>query len=367
MKVIPFNEKHYQKLLREKEDLTARINEILEIARANQEIQNHFDVLEQRILRSRSIQEMARVIVKEIRQRFAVDYVTLCVALDPEDALFKAQDGSKGEELLPYLRIVDPGVLRRALPKIPTGPLLKGKATKGSSPFFSREELTEIRSKAVVPLFISKELIGTLNLGSRDPHRYTSDKGTDFLRGLGSKISLAMDNILAHQRLMVLSITDSLTGLSNRRHFDAALMREFERAQRYGIALACMVLDLDGFKALNDRLGHQTGDKALRYVASVLRGNSRGYDVVARYGGDEFAVLLPQTALAAAVRVAEKYARQFEENPFVAEGEPIRLRLSFGVAAISEIPAGKPEELIKEADRRLYLAKSQLRAPSHSP
>jgi diguanylate cyclase (GGDEF)-like protein len=301
--------------------------------------------------------------VKEIHQRFAVDHVTLCVALDPEDVLFKAQDGPKGEEPLPFLRIVDPGVLKRALPRILTGPILKGRGSKGFSPFFSKEELAEIRSKAVIPLFISRELIGTLNLGSRDPHRYTSDKGTDFLKGLGSKISLAMDNILARQRLLVLSITDSLTGLSNRRYFDAVLEREFERAQRYGTALACMVLDLDGFKALNDRFGHQTGDKALRYVASVLRGNSRGYDVVARYGGDEFAVLLPQTSLEAAARVAEKYVRELHEHPFVAGESPIVLRLSFGVAAISELPLGKPADLVKEADRRLYLAKGQLRAP----
>lgn len=356
-KVIPFDEKLHQKVLSENKALRDRLSEILEIASENQQIQDHFEALEGKILKSRSVREMARIIVKEIKNRFEVDYVTVCLALDPKDVLYKAQKDSSNSKGPNYLRIVEPEVLRHALPKRIRGPLLKEEVTQGESPFFSEKEIEGIRSKAVIPLFISRELIGTLNLGSQDSDRYTKDKGTDFLRRLGCKISLAMDNILAHQRLLQLSVTDQLTGIANRRHFDESLKREVGRCQRYGGSLSCMVVDLDGFKDINDRYGHQVGDKCLQHMAGIVRENSRRHDVVARYGGDEFSVLLPYTSLEAAVKAAEKYIMRLKENPFICEGKRLPLRLSIGVAAIPETHVDHPEDLVKEADRRLFLAK----------
>jgi two-component system cell cycle response regulator len=358
-KVILFDEKLHQKVLRENKELKRQLREILDIACENQQIQDHFEALEQKILRSRSITDMARAIAKEIKQRFEVDYVTICLALEAEDVLCQTQGDLKGTRGLSNLRIVEPKVLRDAIPKRIRGPILQGGAVEGKSPFFSKRELASIKSNAVVPLFLSNKLIGTLNLGSQDADRYSRDKSTDFLRKLGCKISLAMDNIIAHQRLLELSVTDQLTGISNRRHFDEALKQEVERSQRYNASLACMVVDLDGFKAINDQHGHQIGDQALKHVARILRDNSRRQDVVARYGGDEFAIILPHTALMAAVRTAEKYAVQLQENPFQSQGEALPLKLSIGVAAIPETQVDPPEDLVKEADRRLFHAKEQ--------
>lgn len=356
-KVILFDEKLHQKLQRENQALKEQLEEIFGIAKENQQIQDHFEALERKILKSRSVEEMAHVIVKEIKKRFQVDHVTVCLAMDSKDVLRKTQGDSKASK--GSLHIVEPEVLKRALPKRIRGPMLKGRVAKGPNPFFSEKEMLAIRSKAIVPLFLSKELIGTLNLGSRDAGRYAKDKGTDFLRRLGCKMSLAMDSILSHQRLLELSVTDQLTGISNRRHFDESLSREVERSQRYGACLACMVTDLDGFKDINDRYGHQTGDEALRHVARILRENSRRQDVVARYGGDEFAVLLPHTSLNAAVQTAEKYTVQLEQNPFNHQGEMLPLRLSIGIAAIPETKVELPEDLVKEADRRLFVSKGK--------
>ncbi len=355
--VIQFNEKLFQKTVRENKELKARIEAILEVARTNQRTQDHFEALERKILRSRSLPQMARIIAAEIKKRFNVEFVTLCLALDREDILCRAGKGVKGRPSASCLRVIEPEELKRALPKKVRDPILRGRVTRRSSPFFSDEELAEIRSKAVVPIFLFNELIGTLNIGSRDPHRYTSDQGTEFLRRLGSKISLVIDNILAHQRLLELSITDPLTGIANRRQFDTALLKEVARSQRHGTPLACMAIDLDGFKDINDRFGHEAGDMALKQVASGLAHNSRRYDVVARYGGDEFAVLLPHTPLKGAVRVAEKYSRQAMESPLVYQGREIPLRLSVGVAALPEVEARHPHDLMKEADRCLYKAK----------
>jgi two-component system cell cycle response regulator len=359
-KIISFNEKHYAWLIQENQTLKDQLRGLIDVAHTNQKIQEHFDALERKVLKSRSMEEMARIIAKEIQKRFKVDYVTVCLALDQKDILRKAHAGTrKNRPTPPYLRITEPHVLRDGLPKRVRGPVLQGKITHPSSPFFPGEALARIRSRAVVPLFLSNELIGTLNIGSRDPERYSSDKGTDFLRSLGSKISLAMSNILAHQRLVELSVTDQLTGIWNRRYFDEVLAREVPRAQRYEIPLACMIMDLDGFKAINDRFGHEVGDGALKHVAGLLQGHSRGNDVVARYGGDEFASLLPHTHLEAAQRVAEKFRGKLVEYPFVPEGEPLPLGLSIGVASFPETSIVDPEDLVKEADRRLLMAKSQ--------
>ncbi len=357
--VIPFNEKLFQKTLRQNEQLTARLHALIEIARVNQQLQQQFDALEQRILRSRSLRDMARVIVREIKKRFEVDHVTLCMALDPNDVLSKGQESRPSGQSPSYLRIVDPATLRGALPRAVRAPLLDGEPRGDAAPFFNEEEMSEIRSRAVIPLFLAGSLIGTLNLGSRDADRYRSDQGTDFLRQLGCKISLVIDNILAHQRLLALTVTDQLTGLANRRQFDSALLREMDRTRRHGTPLACIAADLDGFKGINDRLGHQTGDKALQHVAALLRENSRRSDLVARYGGDEFAVILPHTTLDGAVRVAQKYLQKLQDSPFVHDGEALCLGLSMGVAAAPEIPLQEPEDLVREADRCMYAAKER--------
>ncbi len=354
--VISFNERLFQKVLKENELLLARINDIFNVARANQSIQDNFDALEERILRSRSVREMARVLVQEIRKRFGVEWVSLCVALEPSDVL--SHQGSRGIKGLPsFIRIVKPGELEGALAGLEKGEVILGPPGDNVGLFFGREMIPDMRSHAIVPLYFSGRLMGSLNLGSRDAQRYSPDQGTDFLRRLGCRISLAMNNILAHQRLVLMSVTDPVSGIPNRRAFEGALRRELERSRRLKSPLACMMADLDGFKAINDRFGHLAGDEALRHVASILRDHTRGYDMVARYGGDEFAALFPHTSLESAVKVAEKLQSALDNGPLELGGAKVPLRLSIGVAAVVGLEESGVEELICVADRRLYLAK----------
>jgi diguanylate cyclase (GGDEF)-like protein len=359
-KVIPFSEKHYAKVIQENIALKARLRDLLTVAQTNQQIQDHLEVLERKLLKSRSLREMVQIIVREIKRRFHVDHVTLCLALDPGDVLRKAQGSTKKSASIPaHLRITEPRELKAALPKQIRGPLLRGKIKQPPGPFFPEDALAEIGSHAVVPLFLSKELIGTLNLGSRDSQRYRAGIGTDFLRRLGTKISLVIDNILVHERLVELSETDPLTGVSNRRHFGRVLTQEVLRAERYDTPLVCMVLDLDGFKLINDQFGHETGDEALKHVAALFQKHSRRNDVVARYGGDEFAVLLPHTRLESALGVADRYQRNLDKFPFSHNEKPLSLKLSIGLTALPETSVKTPEDLVKEADRRLFIAKTR--------
>lgn len=161
----------------------------------------------------------------------------------------------------------------------------------------------------------------------------------------------------ANEELAQLAIRDSLTGLFNRRHFGRLLETEFARARRYGQPLACLMLDIDRFKRFNDTQGHQCGDAVLRHVAELLRGVARQVDVVARYGGEEFILLLPNTDLEGALRVAERTREVICDRPVRFEGTDLHVTTSIGVATNAEPGVDTTEALIKRADDGLYVAK----------
>ena len=148
---------------------------------------------------------------------------------------------------------------------------------------------------------------------------------------------------------------DRMTELANRRQFEDALAGEFGRVNRFGGALALILADLDDFKAINDRYGHQAGDDVLRAFADVLRDAVREIDVPARYGGEEFAVLLPGTDLPGAEHLAERIREDLAETEVETSAGMIPVTASFGVAAF---PDNKSEPaLLAAADRALYEAK----------
>ncbi len=157
-----------------------------------------------------------------------------------------------------------------------------------------------------------------------------------------------------------LARVDPLTGVLNRRALFERLGAEFRRSQRYGRALTAMMIDLDDFKALNDRYGHATGDQVLAACARAIASNLRESDTVGRYGGEEFAVFLPETSLADGEFVAEKLRAVVEsleiESPDGA-AEGIEVTISVGVAAMPDLGTPDEQALIGRADQALYQAK----------
>jgi diguanylate cyclase (GGDEF)-like protein len=154
------------------------------------------------------------------------------------------------------------------------------------------------------------------------------------------------------ERLQRMACTDSLTGVSNRAHLDELCVRELHRAERYGAVVSIAMLDIDDFKRINDTFGHQMGDRALQAVGSVLRGNVRATDVVARYGGDEFVILMPETSAKGARSVLDRISEALES--YNAQGcLPVALRLSIGLGTseTDQDPLGAADRLMYEEKR----------------
>jgi diguanylate cyclase (GGDEF)-like protein len=178
------------------------------------------------------------------------------------------------------------------------------------------------------------------------------------IRGLLEIPGTALDNALAFQRIDALSVTDDLTKLYNSRYLNQALRRETKRAIRGKRPLSVLFLDLDGFKGVNDSHGHLLGSKALVEAADLVRGCARETDVVARFGGDEFSLVLPETSSDGAVAVAERIRDRFRSYRFLAsDGLSMRLTASIGVATLPDV-AETAEELLRAADTAMYRVKA---------
>jgi diguanylate cyclase (GGDEF)-like protein len=171
--------------------------------------------------------------------------------------------------------------------------------------------------------------------------------------------ALALDTTIHLQRAEALSVTDDLTSLYNSRYLNQVLRRESKRASRSGRPLSLLFIDLDGFKSVNDSHGHLCGSRALVEAAGVIRGCARETDMCARFGGDEFAVVLPDTGSDGAVAVAERIRERVCAHSFLAgDGLKVHLTASIGVATLPDVAASS-EELIKAADTAMYRVKDR--------
>jgi diguanylate cyclase (GGDEF)-like protein len=171
--------------------------------------------------------------------------------------------------------------------------------------------------------------------------------------------AIALDNAVRMQRAEALSVTDDLTQLYNSRYLSQVLRRETKRASRSGRPLSLLFIDLDGFKSINDSHGHLYGSRALVEAASVIRASARETDIVARFGGDEFALVLPDTGSDGAVFVGERIREKIAAWSFLqGDGLNIALTVSVGVATLPDV-AASAEQLIQAADEAMYAVKDR--------
>src|SRR5471032_1982965 len=221
-----------------------------------------------------------------------------------------------------------------------------------------------LQSVALVPLLRNKRIIGSLNLGSCDPTRFTPSLGTDFIEHMASIIAICLENVISNEMLKYIGLTDSLTGVYNRRYIDRRLLEEIARARRQNYFISCMYIDIDHFKLVNDTHGHQGGDEVLREVATRIRHELRRSDALGRFGGEEFVVLLIDANLDSAAFVAERIRASVAGSMFdLPGGTQTWVSVSIGVASLDGEAILQPmetvaQQLVANADLALYQAKA---------
>ena len=212
-------------------------------------------------------------------------------------------------------------------------------------------------SLLALPMVHGEELLGVLNF-ERPQKAAFSAAEIEFLMAVTDQAAMAVKNAKLHEQTVALSITDPLTGVSNRRHLFAQLELEIARANRFGTQLSFLMIDIDHFKKLNDAAGHPAGDSVLRHVCELMKASVRRVDTLARYGGEEFVVLLPQVTRAEALEVADKLRRKVEEAPIehreVQPGGVVTISVGIANLPIDAIEMGK---LVDCADSALYASK----------
>jgi len=213
------------------------------------------------------------------------------------------------------------------------------------------------RSVMAVPIIIENRLLGVMELINKSGGGAFDKEDLRLVNLIIDQTALAIERSDMYQRMADLVITDDLTKLFNLRYLDRTLEVELERALRYNLPISLIFMDVDYFKKVNDQFGHLVGSKLLVEVSRLLLRGLRKVDIVARYGGDEFVVVLPQTDAAAAKMIAERLRRNIEKHSFLAsENLGIRLTASFGIACYPEHAKSK-EELMRLADEAMYRVK----------
>jgi two-component system, cell cycle response regulator len=219
-------------------------------------------------------------------------------------------------------------------------------------------------SLALIPLRRNEQLEGVLVFSSSDPFRFTQDLASDFLAHLGLVAAICVENAVNRSRLLRSGLTDFLTGFHNRRYLHARLKEDLALAQRRRQSVACLMIDIDHFKRINDQYGHLAGDAVLREVAHRIDAEMRISDTGARFGGDEFAMVLVEAAISDGEKVAARVLQAVRHQPLVINKDVSEIvTLSIGVAAAHPGPGTRDykvlaERLIAEADAALYRAKS---------
>ncbi len=346
----------------ENELLRARLRELTGEVSRNDSLLRKTQERELELLRAGSLAQLLERLIGGLRASYQLDAVTL-VMPDPQHEVrhLLSGDGLSVEQL-EGVQFVD--ALLAAAPQVAhlERPWL------GPFRLVDHELLLpgirSLGSVALIPLKRQEQLDGVLVFFSADPQRFTRDLASDFLAHLGLVSAICIENAVNRARLVRSGLTDFLTGFHNRRYLQARLREELARAQRGAAPVACLMIDIDHFKRINDRYGHLAGDAVLREVAQRIDAEMRTSDTGVRFGGDEFAIVLPHGSLEDGERVAARVLAAVASQPITIGAQASEtITLSIGVAAAAPAPAARDfkalaDRLIAEADAALYRAKS---------
>ena len=342
-------------------ELRARLKELRDAAAANEQKWQRTLERELALLRAETLPELLNLLTTGMASSYALDAVQLILADPDHEIQHLLLGGGDRPEEFPGVAFVD--TLVALAPQLGTlrRPWLGLWVRADHELLFPG--VRELRSLALLPLRRQAHTAGVLCFGSRDQERFSHRLGADFLQHMASVVAICLENACNRARMLRSGLADYLTGWHNRRYLQSRLREELARAQRAGTGLACLMIDVDHFKELNDSCGHLGGDEALREITQRIESHIRASDTAARFGGDEFALLLPEASLAHAVALAERIRAELATPIDVGGGRTVKVTLSIGVAAIAPERRDADlkllaDRLISQADTALYRAKS---------
>ena len=352
------------------EDLASRLEaterqlaELTAAAAHNEEKMRQSQQRELRLLRSDDLESLLKELTLGLRDSYGLEYVSV-VLCDPDFDIrhLLLAAGVRADE---FDNLVMVESLSRLAPQYVAlrHPWLGSyQACDHQLVFPGAEGLASI---AMIPLMHRQQLFGSINLGSRDAGRFTQEHAADFLAHLGIIASFCIENVINRARLLRSGFTDVLTGWHNRRYLQVRIKEELARARRDETRLSCLMLDIDHFKTVNDTWGHAAGDAVLQELSSRIDAQVRASDVAARFGGEEFIILLPDTGAQSALRIAERIRQAVCASPYeLPHGNPVEITASIGIASVAPRRGGNDlktigESLIARADVALYRAKEE--------
>ena len=348
--------------LNEVDTLKHRLETLYDDARNNEKILKKFQYLELKLLSCSSLSELLQIITHHSRSTFGWD--TLTIILHDEDRkIYKLlkESGENPDKQETLQLLPDISHIRQIYGMNRKPCLGKFDLAKHRPLFLDNQKYP--RSIALLPLQRNNRLLGSLNLGSYKAERFQKGNATDFLQHLAAVLATCLHTAIAHEKLKQAGLTDSLTGINNRRFFDQRLEEEISRSKRLETSLSCLFIDIDHFKVINDSFGHDVGDEVLKKVAELVRAQTRSIDVVARYGGEEFAILLGQSGEAKAVEIAERIRSIVANTQFDSGDISTNITVSVGVSTINFRDTNLKDiklvgrQLLQRADKALYQAK----------
>ncbi|MEM7278445.1 MAG: DUF484 family protein [Pseudomonadota bacterium] len=349
--------------VRELNRLRAQVRDMLEQASENEAILHRSQQRELMLLAAENLPELFDRLGAGLRESFAAQRVSL-VLCDPEHEIRhlllhmgSATFDGKDLRFADSLELLAPQIAAIGRPW--TG-RYRG-ASHGE--LFSGDPKPE--SLAIIPLLRAGRSLGCVAIGSEDETRFSHRQATDFLAHLGMIASFALENTVNRARLTRSGYTDVLTGWHNRRSLQERLREELIRSQREHKPLSCLMLDLDHFKRVNDTYGHLSGDAVLTELVHRIEEQIRATDIAARFGGEEFVLLLPATTGAEAMPIAERIREAVAEPAFkLPDGQMLDVTVSIGIASVqtdTETTDFKTlgDSLIASADVQLYRSKAE--------